>query len=71
MDRNTLKTPLNIRTLSEHEETFHPETVYNYLLSQDYIIARMYELVHDRLDKKNVETYTRGIRRVCLTVDGR
>jgi len=44
------KDTVNIRTLSEHEKTFHPKTVRNYLLSQDYIIARMYELVHDRLD---------------------
>ena len=66
------KDTVNIRTLSEHEKTFHPKTVRNYLLSQDYIMARMYELVHDRLDEilsKRIQDAPEGFARQLTVGD--
>ena len=44
------KDTVHIRTLSEHDKLHNPNTVARYLLSLDFSMARMYEIVHDRIE---------------------
>jgi hypothetical protein len=44
------KDKVHIRTLSEHDQLHNPNTVARYLLSLDSSMARMYEIVQDRIE---------------------
>jgi hypothetical protein len=46
------KDTVHVKTLSEFEIKNHPKVVSRYILSHDYIMARLYEVVHNRLDEK-------------------
>ena len=49
-DMQHSKDTVQIMTLSEHDKLHNPHTMKKYLLRHDYVMARMYELVHDLIE---------------------